>query len=173
MLFNQNDWNAFELQEYLLNLEQREKDIIRLYEDYISYSQRYYGDCFEYRHVTLPKPPVQYVLPDRLMMEEERRSLDVKKSPEWEHYMIHAPEPHILLFKREKGYQLKYGIPQPQDELVEQDNQNVQYEQDSQYQQNVQYHPQQNSVPSSERSKCSLSTKCAVSTTEMKKTSTA
>ncbi|CAG8825415.1 8763_t:CDS:1, partial [Cetraspora pellucida] len=45
--------------------------------------------------------------------------------------MINAPKPHILLFKYEKGYQLKYGIPQPQNELVEQDKQNVQYEQDS------------------------------------------
>ncbi|CAG8550852.1 10483_t:CDS:1, partial [Cetraspora pellucida] len=69
-------------------------------------------------------------LPDQLIMEEEWRSLGVKKSP------------HILLFKHEKDYQFKYGIPQPQDELVEQDNQNVQYEQNSQYQQNIQYRHQ-------------------------------
>ncbi|CAG8578262.1 5734_t:CDS:2, partial [Racocetra fulgida] len=40
--FDQNEWNSAELQEYLLYLEQREKDV-RLYEDYISYSQKYYG----------------------------------------------------------------------------------------------------------------------------------
>ncbi|CAG8495551.1 13380_t:CDS:2 [Dentiscutata erythropus] len=92
-------------------------------------------------HVTLPKQLVPYVPLDRLMPEEEWRSLGVKQSPGWEHYMIHAPEPHILLFKRERDYQLKYGIPQPEEELVEQDG-NVQYDQNAQYQQNVQYQHQ-------------------------------
>ncbi|RIB12539.1 regulatory subunit of cyclin-dependent kinase [Gigaspora rosea] len=142
---------TIELQEYLLYFEQREKDV-RAYEDYICYSPRYYDDIFEYRHVTLPKQLVQYVPLDRLMPEEEWRSLGVKQSYGWEHYMIHAPEPHILLFKREKDYQEKYGIPQPEEELVElveQDGQqyhqqNVQYHQQNvQYQQqNVQYHQQ-------------------------------
>ncbi|CAG8571138.1 5760_t:CDS:2, partial [Dentiscutata heterogama] len=139
--FDQREWLALdkklttsELQEYLLYFEQREKDV-RAYEDYISYSPRYYDDLHEYRHVTLPKQLVQYVPLDRLMSEEEWRSLGVKQSPGWEHYMIHAPEPHILLFKRERDYQLKYGIPQPEEELVEQDE-NVQYDQNAQYQQN-------------------------------------
>ncbi len=26
----------------------------------------------------------------------------------WVHYIVHAPEPHILLFRREKNYQEKY-----------------------------------------------------------------
>ncbi|KAF0555601.1 CKS-domain-containing protein [Gigaspora margarita] len=117
-----------EYQEYLLYFEQREKDV-RTYEDYICYSPRYYDDLYEYRHVTLPKQLVQYVPLDRLMPEDEWRSLGVKQSPGWEHYMIHAPEPHILLFKREKDYQLKYGLLQPEEELVEQDGQIVQYSQ--------------------------------------------
>ncbi len=29
-------------------------------------------------------------------------------NPGWVHYLVHAPEPHILLFRREKDYQIKY-----------------------------------------------------------------
>lgn len=36
------------------------------------------------------------------MPEDEWRGLGVVQSPGWFHYMIHAPEPHILLFKRVK-----------------------------------------------------------------------
>ncbi len=50
------------------------------------------------------------------MSDLEWRSLGVKQSAGWNHYMIHGnslfnilePEPHILLFKREKDYQVKY-----------------------------------------------------------------
>ncbi len=41
----------------------------------------------------------------RLMTESEWRSLGVIQSPGWTHYMIHEPEPHVLLFKREKEIQ--------------------------------------------------------------------
>ncbi|KAG0317419.1 hypothetical protein BGZ99_006309 [Dissophora globulifera] len=71
--------------------EQRAKDIAKNQEN-IFYSARYYA-----RHV-----------PTELMTEEEWRSLGVKQSQGWEHYMIHLPEPHVLLFKREKDYQAKY-----------------------------------------------------------------
>jgi len=92
-------------------------------------------NCFCFRHVSLPKVIARYV-PNELMTEEEWRSLGVKQSQGWEHYMIHgktswcevasagscaarnlidqtlsfilAPEPHVLLFKREKDYQAKY-----------------------------------------------------------------
>ncbi|KAF9362401.1 hypothetical protein BGX34_006244 [Mortierella sp. NVP85] len=66
------------------------------------------------KHVTLPKAIARYV-PNELMTEEEWKSLGVKQSHGWVHYMIHSPEPHVLLFKREKDYQLKYpnGIKQP------------------------------------------------------------
>lgn len=60
------------------------------------------------RHVILPKALAKYVPFDRLMTESEWRKLGVTQSPGWEHYMIHAPEPHILLFKREIDYQRKY-----------------------------------------------------------------
>ncbi|CAD7677445.1 unnamed protein product [Nyctereutes procyonoides] len=35
-----------------------------------------------------------------LMSEEEQRRLGVQQSLGWVHYMIHEPEPHILLFRR-------------------------------------------------------------------------
>uniref|UniRef100_A0A8C2KFV7 Cyclin-dependent kinases regulatory subunit n=1 Tax=Cyprinus carpio TaxID=7962 RepID=A0A8C2KFV7_CYPCA len=35
-----------------------------------------------------------------LMSEEEWRGLGVQQSQGWIHYMIHKPEPHILLFRR-------------------------------------------------------------------------
>ncbi|KPM09939.1 cyclin-dependent kinases regulatory subunit 1-like protein [Sarcoptes scabiei] len=34
------------------------------------------------------------------MSESEWRALGVKQSKGWIHYMIHEPEPHILLFRR-------------------------------------------------------------------------
>ncbi|RUS17346.1 regulatory subunit of cyclin-dependent kinase [Endogone sp. FLAS-F59071] len=86
--------------------EQRLRDIEH-YEKDISYSPRYYDEEFEYRHVSLPRALARYLPQDRLMSEPEWRELGVKQSYGWEHYMVHAPEPHILLFKREKDYQEK------------------------------------------------------------------
>lgn len=34
------------------------------------------------------------------MTETEWRNLGVQQSPGWVHYMLHAPEPHVLLFRR-------------------------------------------------------------------------
>ncbi|KAI8810942.1 cyclin-dependent kinase regulatory subunit-domain-containing protein [Cladochytrium replicatum] len=87
--------------------EQREHDIAE-YENQITYSPRYNDDVYEFRHVCLPKQIARWVTPDRLMTETEWRSLGVKQSHGWVHYMIHKPEPHILLFRREKDYQVKY-----------------------------------------------------------------
>jgi len=44
------------------------------------------------------------------LSEYEWRALGIVMSPGWEHYMLHEPEPHILLFRREKNYQDKYGL---------------------------------------------------------------
>jgi len=49
------------------------------------------------------------LVPKRLMTETEWRTLGVSQSHGWEHYMVHEPEPHILLFKREKNYKTLYG----------------------------------------------------------------
>ena len=60
------------------------------------------------RHVILPQPLAKHVPTDRLMSEREWRDLGVTQSPGWVHYMIHGPEPHILLFKRPKEMGEKY-----------------------------------------------------------------
>ncbi|KAH9823194.1 regulatory subunit of cyclin-dependent kinase [Melampsora americana] len=106
-----------------VNAEQKRRDIEK-YHDQIFYSARYSDDFWEYRHVILPKQAsnshliqhqklsslpflVKYLPTDRLAEEDEWRGLGIRQSPGWEHYMRHAPEPHVLLFKREKDYQTK------------------------------------------------------------------
>jgi len=66
----------------------------------IYYSDRYYDDKFEYRHVVLPKELAKLVPKTHLMSEDEWRSIGVQQSVGWIHYMMHEPEPHILLFRR-------------------------------------------------------------------------
>ncbi|KAH3758179.1 cyclin-dependent kinases regulatory subunit [Pelomyxa schiedti] len=66
----------------------------------IQYSDKYYDDVYEYRHVTLP-PDISRLLPkDRLLSEAEWRAVGVQQSLGWVHYLVHKPEPHILLFRR-------------------------------------------------------------------------
>ncbi|CAN8004957.1 unnamed protein product [Ixodes hexagonus] len=66
----------------------------------IYYSDKYYDDKYEYRHVVLPKEIAKLVPKCRLMTESEWRGIGVQQSHGWVHYMIHEPEPHILLFRR-------------------------------------------------------------------------
>eukprot|EP00051_Salpingoeca_urceolata_P012660 m.156555 g.156555 ORF g.156555 m.156555 type:complete len:78 (+) comp17563_c1_seq1:276-509(+) len=66
----------------------------------ICYSARYRDDQYEYRHVILPSDIAKHVPKDRLMTETEWRNLGVQQSRGWVHYMIHRPEPHVLLFRR-------------------------------------------------------------------------
>ncbi|KAF8469664.1 regulatory subunit of cyclin-dependent kinase [Kalaharituber pfeilii] len=82
--------------------------------DNINYSDRYSDAKYEYRHVMLPKNmlkviPKDYFDPEtgslKILHEEEWRGLGITQSLGWQHYEIHAPEPHILLFKRPKNYQ--------------------------------------------------------------------
>ena len=68
----------------------------------ILYSEKYYDAEHEYRHVILPKDLARLVPRSRLMDEAEWRQLGVQQSVGWKHYMIHRPEPHILLFRRPK-----------------------------------------------------------------------
>ncbi|KAI5798998.1 regulatory subunit of cyclin-dependent kinase [Geopyxis carbonaria] len=65
------------------------------------------------RHVMLPKAmlkqiPKDYFDPEtgtlKILHEEEWRGLGITQSLGWQHYEIHAPEPHILLFKRPKNF---------------------------------------------------------------------
>ncbi|KAK2159745.1 hypothetical protein LSH36_147g05057 [Paralvinella palmiformis] len=53
------------------------------------------------RHVMLPKEIAKLVPKNHLMSESEWRSIGVQQSQGWKHYMVHEPEPHILLFRRE------------------------------------------------------------------------
>ncbi|XP_054715082.1 cyclin-dependent kinases regulatory subunit-like [Uloborus diversus] len=66
----------------------------------IYYSNKYYDDKFEYRHVIVSKDVAKLIPTSHLMTENEWRSLGVQQSQGWIHYMIHKPEPHILLFRR-------------------------------------------------------------------------
>ncbi|RWS29163.1 Cyclin-dependent kinases regulatory subunit 1-like protein [Leptotrombidium deliense] len=79
----------------------------------IYYSDKYYDEKYEYRHVVLPKEIAKLVPKTHLMTESEWRNLGVQQSHGWAHYMIHEPEPHILLFRR----QLQ-GVPPSQEEQL-------------------------------------------------------
>ncbi|KAM0879312.1 hypothetical protein ACQ4PT_034301 [Festuca glaucescens] len=71
----------------------------------IQYSEKYFDDTFEYRHVVLP-PEVAKLLPkNRLLAETEWRALGVQQSRGWVHYAVHRPEPHIMLFRRPLNFQ--------------------------------------------------------------------
>ncbi|KAJ8087981.1 hypothetical protein PM082_013532 [Marasmius tenuissimus] len=79
----------------------------------INYSDRYSDDMYEYRHVILPKQLLRYI-PEtfwdqktgalRLLAEKEWRAIGIQQSLGWEHYEIHVPEPHVLLFRRAKDF---------------------------------------------------------------------
>ncbi|XP_053989237.1 uncharacterized protein LOC128881877 isoform X2 [Hylaeus volcanicus] len=68
--------------------------------DQIQYSEKYSDDKYEYRHVILPLDLARHVPKTHLMSETEWRNLGVQQSPGWVHYMMHVPEPHVLLFRR-------------------------------------------------------------------------
>lgn len=68
----------------------------------IRYSAIYKDDDFEYRHAIMSqklfkanKPPTTM-----LMTETDWRNLGIQVDHGWVHYMIHGPEPHIILFRR-------------------------------------------------------------------------
>jgi cyclin-dependent kinase regulatory subunit CKS1 len=74
--------------------------------DMIEYSRKYSDATHEYRHVILSKAAAAEALRlsanlRRTLQEAEWRGLGVVQSLGWIHYEWHAPEPHILLFKRE------------------------------------------------------------------------
>ncbi|MEN2495673.1 MAG: Cyclin-dependent kinases regulatory subunit (Cell division control protein cks1) [Marteilia pararefringens] len=66
----------------------------------IYYSEKYSDSQFEYRHVHVSDDIVKRLPRDRLLSEREWRELGIQQSRGWQHYMIHRPEPNILLFKR-------------------------------------------------------------------------
>ena len=56
-----------------------------------------------FRHVILPKELLRQIHRGKLLTEAEWRSIGVQQSRGWQHYAIHRPEPHILLFRRPLG----------------------------------------------------------------------
>ncbi|KAL9053046.1 MAG: hypothetical protein Q9162_005034 [Coniocarpon cinnabarinum] len=89
-------------------LSAAEKEKLERFTEAIHYSARYSDDEFEYRHVQLPKEMLKLIPSDymdvqrntlKLLWEEEWRGLGITQSLGWEHYEVHEPEPHILLFK--------------------------------------------------------------------------
>ncbi|CRG92212.1 Cyclin-dependent kinases regulatory subunit [Talaromyces islandicus] len=86
-----------------------ERGKLQKFVDSIHYSARYSDSEYEYRHVQLPKDMLKNIPPDyfdsskgtlKLLWEDEWRGLGITQSLGWEHYEVHEPEPHILLFKR-------------------------------------------------------------------------
>lgn len=63
----------------------------------------------------LPKDIAKLVPKTHLMSESEWRNLGVQQSQGWVHYMIHEPEPHILLFRRPLPKKPKKWSQQPTD----------------------------------------------------------
>ncbi|CAG7785834.1 unnamed protein product [Allacma fusca] len=69
----------------------------------IQYSDKYYDEKYEYRHVLLPADIAKMVPRTHLLSETEWRNLGVQQSPGWVNYMSHPPEPHVLLFRRPRS----------------------------------------------------------------------
>ena len=78
--------------------------------DTIEYSDKYYDDTYEYRHVLLSKGAYTKMPKGRTLNETELRGLGITMSLGWIHYAIHAPEPFILLFRRPKGTNPSTGL---------------------------------------------------------------
>ncbi|GFZ47197.1 hypothetical protein JCM24511_04940 [Saitozyma sp. JCM 24511] len=77
------------------------------YSEKITYSARYANDEWEFRHVIIPKQLLRYC-PPGICTEDQWRGLGIRQSPGWEMYMRHEPEPHVLLFRRPKDYDLHH-----------------------------------------------------------------
>jgi cyclin-dependent kinase regulatory subunit CKS1 len=67
------------------------------------YSRKYHDAIYEYRHVILPTDAARLCPKNKLLSESEWRQLGVQQSRGWEHYAVHKPEPHVLLFRRPVG----------------------------------------------------------------------
>lgn len=84
----------------------------------IDYSEKYQDGKYEYRHVILPKESVASLPKNRTLTETEWRSIGVQQSRGWEHYAVHRPEPHILLFRRPLGTDPLTGEINPELERI-------------------------------------------------------
>jgi cyclin-dependent kinase regulatory subunit CKS1 len=78
----------------------REKNLPRVNINDIYYSDKYSDDNYEYRHIICPTHLGKKLKALGLLTESEWRRMGIQQSVGWEHYMVHNPEPHILLFRR-------------------------------------------------------------------------
>ncbi|KAF9023242.1 hypothetical protein CPC16_001056 [Podila verticillata] len=93
-------------EEELKEVERKRRQYLRQCADDISYGSTYEDAAYEYRNVILPKAMFQW-LPRHYFVNLETAGYTLKllsglqMSPGWEHYMQHAPEPHIMPFRRD------------------------------------------------------------------------
>ncbi|KAK6590177.1 cyclin-dependent kinase regulatory subunit family [Cryptosporidium xiaoi] len=95
------------------------------YPDDIIYSSKYEDDVYEYRlcenvlidpfmnliiQITKKAQAIIHSKPNGLLSEQEWRMLGVQQSRGWQHYLVHKPEPHILLFRRPLGTNPQTGL---------------------------------------------------------------
>lgn len=66
----------------------------------IQYSDKYFDETHEFRHVIIPRKYVNLISKTHLMSEAEWRSIGIQQSPGWVHYLLHGPEPHVICFRR-------------------------------------------------------------------------
>ncbi|KAL8364271.1 hypothetical protein RB601_009827 [Gaeumannomyces tritici] len=109
----QPEYNEMGIDVSRRNVEPRpltdgERERLEEFIDSIHYSSRYNDSEYEYRHVQLPKAMLKAIPKDyhdsskgtlKLLWEDEWRGMGITQSLGWEHYEVHEPEPHILLFK--------------------------------------------------------------------------
>ncbi|KAG2392810.1 hypothetical protein C9374_011535 [Naegleria lovaniensis] len=97
----------------------------------INYSDKYYDDQNEYRHVTLPRDfgnQVYKHFGGQLLSENEWRSIGIEMSRGWVHYGYSPSEHHILLFYRKysgTGVTPRVRQEQQYQKIIEERDQNV------------------------------------------------
>ena len=81
------------------------------YPSEIEYSEKYYDECYEYRHVILPKETMKLIKDiEGCLSEKQWRDIGIKQSRGWVNYCRYEGEPHILLFRRPKGTDPETGV---------------------------------------------------------------
>ena len=80
----------------------------------IEYSDKYYDDCYEYRHVILTKEKMKEIKYIKgCLTEEQWRNLGIQQSKGLVNYCRYEGEPHILLFRRPLGTDPNTGLAPP------------------------------------------------------------
>lgn len=68
----------------------------------LTYSSLYSDNEYDYIHVTLGNALFEKITPFQLFKQSEWSALGIDLSKQWKHYTFFKPEPHILLFRKEK-----------------------------------------------------------------------